>query len=137
MARPSLNVTNQRVIQVRRMPVATADLAHTAFATAPSPLRQMIDSRRSAGPTGFFAPRSQSDTRFFDALIKGVNSGCETCSASRIALISSGGRTGAGARHASPDSHLVHWSMLPTSWRQARLNGSRRSRDYFLQSRRE
>lgn len=37
-------------------------------ATASSPLRWIIESSRSAGPPGFFAPRSQSETRFFDTL---------------------------------------------------------------------
>jgi hypothetical protein len=38
------------------------------YATASSPLRWMIERSRSAGPPGFFAPRSQSETRFFDTL---------------------------------------------------------------------
>jgi hypothetical protein len=37
-------------------------------ATAWSPLRLMIDSKRSAGPPGRFTPRSQSDTRLRDTL---------------------------------------------------------------------
>lgn len=45
-----------------------AILVNAAYATASSPLLWMIDSSRSAGPPGFFAPRSQSETRFFDTL---------------------------------------------------------------------
>jgi hypothetical protein len=60
----------------------TEDLSHTVishrgekfdsdglpYATASSPLRWMTERSRSAGPPGFFAPRSQSETRFFDTL---------------------------------------------------------------------
>lgn len=38
------------------------------YATASSPLRWMTERSRSAGPPGFFAPRSQSETRFFETL---------------------------------------------------------------------
>ncbi len=44
------------------------DPGELLYATASSPLRWMIERSRSAGPPGFFAPRSQSETRFLDTL---------------------------------------------------------------------
>ena len=46
----------------------TFDSDDLPYATASSPLRWMTERSRSAGPPGFFAPRSQSETRFFDTL---------------------------------------------------------------------
>src|SRR3546814_20765005 len=75
----------------------------------------MMESNRRAGPPGRFTPRSQSDTRLRDTLREAANTGCETCSRSRIARISSPASVGTGARHASSKVRKVARDTPPAS----------------------
>lgn len=63
-------------------------------AIAFSPFCPTTVSSRKAGPPGFFTPRSQSETRFFETFRYRAKTGWETSSRRRIVFISSG-RAGA------------------------------------------